>query len=729
MFPSSADQTRKTRSDRAARSIEGSIHMQHDTICRLCSAVCPVTAETHNGIFVRAERKSSLPPEKRLTCPRLNAAPEIVYAPDRVLTPQIRTNAGKSGAAAFREASWNEALDLVVEKFHFFKKNHGAESVAWLRGMAADWGAPWDYANRLMNLFGSPNTIGNGSVCHVAREMAHAYTYGAMTMPQTKTSRCIVIWGKNDRNTAPAAAEAILHARERGARLIVIDPVRTYFAGKADIWLQIKPGHDGYLAMAMLNEIINNRLYDKDFVRQYVIGFDDLAAAARAYPAERAGPFVGLNPELIRKAAKMYAQTKPACIIDGNGLDMQVPVFQATRAVCMLRAVTGNLDRDGGDFFPQPVPVSDMQLKGRLPAEIEPISRDYSHFNAFHPTWGVQAQSCLVDAVLEEKPYPVRMLVVQSGNPVITMPDAARVKQAFEKLAFVVVIDLFRNRTAEHADVILPAAGCFEKTQLNRAYLRNGPVILQNQVIDCLGASRPDWWITFELARRLGFTEEFPWTTVEEAIDYQLAPSGLTAAMLRKHPDGLRVSSVAFEKYRLRGFDTPSGKVECFSRRMQAAGYPPVPFQNGALENPISFAETIGSDPEKNPLDKHVFIGISGERTNRYTHTQFRNIPSLRKRENEGFADIHPADARRLDIRDGQVIAIATPRGRVRMKARISDVIAPGVVRIAWGWGEVDDDAGINNLTDDSRRDPVTCTPSVRTFMCRIEISQLPIQN
>ena len=696
--------------------------MEHDTICRLCSAVCPVTVEIRDGRLIRAQRKSFLPPDKRLTRPKLKAAPEIVYAPDRVLKPLIRMGSGKTGPADFREASWDEALDLVAEKFSFFKENHGAASVAWLRGMAADWGAPWDYANRLMNLFGSPNTIGNGSVCHVARDMAHVYTYGAMTLPQPKTSQCIVIWGKNDRNTAPGAAEAVLHARKQGARLIVIDPIKTYFAKKADIWLQIKPGHDGYLAMAMLNEIIENNLHDADFVRQYGIGFDELAAAARAYPVERVGPQIGLDPAMIRKAARLYAGTKPACIIDGNGLDMQLPVFQATRAVCMLRAVTGNLDIDGGDFIPQPVPLADMQLKGRLPAGTEPITRDYPLFNTFSPTWGIHAQSCLVDAVLEEKPYPVRMLVVQSGNPAVTMADAGRVKKAFEKLAFVVVIDMFRNQTAQYADVILPAAGCFEKTQLNRAYMRNSPVILQNRVIDCTGESRPDWQIIFELGRCLGFEKEFPWQTVEAAIDDHLAPSGLTVEMLRQNSAGLRAEPAAFEKHHIKGFDTPSGKVEFFSHRMKDAGHPPVPFQDGGMENPISFVDVMETAMEKDLPDGHVLIGISGERTNRYTHTQFHNIPSLRMRESGGFADLHPKDADRMNIADGQMIAISTPRGRVRMKARISDVVPPGAVRIAWGWGEVDAEANVNNLTDDDRRDPVTCTPSARTFMCRIEV-------
>ena len=245
-----------------------------------------------------------------------------------------------------------------------FKQTHGPESVAWLRGMAADWGAQWDYANRLMNLFGSPNTIGNGSVCHVARDMAHVYTYGAMTLPLPKTSRCIVIWGKNDRNTAPGAAEAILHAKQQGAKLIVIDPVMTSFAKMADIWLQIKPGHDGQLAMAMINEIIANGLYDAEFVRDYCIGFDELKSAAAPTRPTWWPPRLWLDPEVIRQAARLYATTKPACIIDGNGIDMQLQVFQITRAVCMLRALTGNLDKDGGDFIPQPVPAQEYPMQG-----------------------------------------------------------------------------------------------------------------------------------------------------------------------------------------------------------------------------------------------------------------------------------------------------------------------------------------------------------------------------
>jgi len=682
--------------------------MRTDSVCRLCSACCPIEAEVESGKLVSATRKSFLPPEKRIRCPKLQAAPEIVHSPERLLAPLIRSGPGEGD---FKEASWDEVLELMVSRFERTKERFGPESVAWLRGMAADWGAPWDYANRLMHAFGSPNAIGNGSVCHVAREMAHTFTYGAMTLPQPKASRCMVIWGKNDRDTMPGTFEAVAQARQNGASLIVVDPVRTPLAAMADIWLQIKPGHDGWLAMAMIHEIIEQGLYDADFVEEWTVGFQDLLEAAAGFPAERIAGDIWLEPEAIKRAARLYATSQPACIIDGNGLDMQLEVFQATRAVSILRALTGNLDQEGGDFIPQPVPTRNIQLKDRVPEGVAPITKDYSLFSTFHSTWGLHAQSCLIDAILDEKPYPVTTLVVQSGNPIVTMTQSDRVRKAFKKLDFLAVIDPFMTRTAQLADVILPASTCFEKTQLNRASMRNSPVILQDKVLEWQGQSWPDWKIVFELGRRLGLEDDFPWRSVEEAIDYQLAPSGLTVEKLRQNPDGLRADNLEYRKYLRGGFATPSGKVELFSDRLGAYGHTPVPYLDGHRETPISFASQSW---------RYDLVGMSGARTNRFTHTQFHRIPSLIRREPEGFADLHPVEADRRGIEGGDLLQVETPKGLVRMKARITEAIPPGSVRIGWGWGELVPEQNVNNLTDDTVRDPVTCTPSNRTFMCRL---------
>ena len=682
--------------------------MKKETTCRLCSACCPIEAEIDSGRLVSAKRKSFRPEPKRLICPKLRAAPEIVYSPDRLKTPLIRKE-GKTGD--FREAGWEDALDRVAGKFLEFKDRYGAPSVGWLRGMAADWGTPWDYVNRLMNGFGSPNAVGNGAVCHVAREFAHNYTYGAMTMPEVKTARCIVVWGKNDRNTSPGAAEGIFHAREQGAGLIVIDPVETALSRSADLFLQIKPGHDGLLAMAMIHEIIADNLYDTAFVDRWTVGFDALKETAAAFSAETVGPRIWLDPQTIRAAARMYAETRPACIVEGNGLDMQLEVFDTTRAVAMLRGLTGNVDRPGGDFIPQPVPMENFQLKERLPEGVVPVTADYPLFDSFHHNWGRHAQSCVVDAILEETPYPLKMLVVQSGNPVVSFTDANRAVKALNRLAFLVVIDPFMTRTARMADVVLPASTCFEKTQLNRAGVRTHPAVLQDRVIEPLYDSRPDWWIVFELARRLRLSEDFPWETVEAAIDAQLAPSGITVDQLRQHPDGVRTAPLRHEKYKTDGFASPSGKLELFSQRLADAGFPPVPFSNGHLEDPISFEDQKAHYP---------LVGISGARDNRFTHSQFHHIPSLCRDGYGCTVDLHRTDAERYGVAAGDVVTLATPRGQVTMTANVVSTVRPGSVRIAWGWGDWDPEANLNRLTDDDRRNPLTGTPSNRTFRCRI---------
>jgi len=681
------------------------------TTCRLCSACCPVEVSLKNNKIVSVERKTSTPSmEENYFCPKVRAAPEIVYSSKRLKSPLIKKEI--NGKIVWEEVSWEEALDIIASKLNLFKQKYGAESVSWLRGQAPDWGATWQYAIRLMHAFGSPNVIGDGSVCYWTREMAHVFTYGAMTSADYKNSKCIIIWGKNNRNTSPSSYNRILYAKEQGAKLIVIDPIKTKLASLADIWLQIKPGCDGWLAMSMIYVIISENLYDSDFVKEWTVGFDELKEAAKEYVPEKIAEKIWLDAEKIREAARLYATTKPACLSEGNGVEMHLNTSQSMRAICILRALTGNIDKKGGDRIPQPIPFKDIRLNERLLDDTKSVGFEYPLLNDFPKNpGGIHTLLMLVNSILNEKPYPIKALIVQGANTIVTMANTKRVQQALEKLDFVVVVDLFMTQTAKYADIILPAVTSFEKTQLNFSSMIGNRIMLQNKLIECIGNSWPDWKIIFELAKKMGYRDEFPWNTVEEAIDYQLEPAGITVEMLRKNQKGITFGETRREKYRKNGFNTRSGKVEIYSEIFKEHGYPPIPNFEEDEKNQPSFY---------NEKDNFPLIGISGARSINFVHSQLRNIPYLFKREPEPFIDIHPEDAKIRNISDGDTVIIKTPNGQIKMKAKVSDIVHPGVVRIPWGWGEFNMSYNINSLTDDKKGDTISSTTSNRCFMCSV---------
>jgi len=680
------------------------------TTCRLCGVCCPVEVSLKNNKIVSVERKTRTPSiEENYFCPKVKVAPEIVYSPKRLKSPLIKKEI--NGKIVWEEVSWEEALDIIASKLNLFKQKYGAKSVGWLRGHAPDWGATWHYAMRFMNVFGSPNIIGNGSVCYAAREMAHVFTYGAMTSADYKNSKCIIIWGRNERNTNPSLYDKILYAKKQGAKLIVIDPIKTKLASLADIWLQIKPGSDGLLAMSMIHVIISENLYDSDFVKEWTVGFDELKETAKKYAPEKIDDKIWLNAEKIREVTRLYAKTKPACLSEGNGVEMHLNISQSMRAICILRALTGNIDKKGGDCIPQPIPFKDIELRERLQNDIKPITFKYPLFNRFAKTRGDPTLGVAVDAILDEKPYPIKALIVQGANIVVTMANFKRVQQALEKLDFLVVVDLFMTQTAKFADIILPAATSFEKTQLNFSSMYGNRVMLQDKVIEYVGNSWPDWKIIFELAKKMGYINEFPWNTVEEAINYQLEPAGITVEELRKNPGGITFEETRREKYKKNGFNTRSGKVEIYSEIFKEHSYSPIPNFEEDEKNQPSFY---------NKKDNFPLIGISGARSINFVHSQLRNIPYLLKREPEPFVDIHPEDAKTRAISDGDIVRIETPNGQIKMKAKVSDVVHSGLVRIAWGWGEFSLDYNINSLTNDEERDPITSTTSNRCFMCSV---------
>jgi len=389
-------------------------------------------------------------------------------------------------------------------------------------------------------------------------------------------------------------------------------------------------------------------------------------------------------------------------------------VFQTTRAICILRALTGNIDKKGGDKIPLPIPFRNIELSELLPKDVKPITYEYPLFDHFRPTRGNPALGPVTDAIINKKPYPIKVLIIQGTNPVVTVANTKRFLKALDSLDLIIVIDLFMTQTAKYADIVLPTTTSFETTRINFPALYSNQVVLQDKIINSLGNSWPDWKITFELAHRMNFEKEFPWKNVEQAIDYQLEPTGITVKQLRSKPKGIDFQhKKSYLKYLEDGFHTPSKKVEILSEKLQRYGFSGLPSFKLSIEN-YSYYKL----KEEYPL-----LAISGARPNYFVHSQFRNIESLLKCEPEPLVDIHSLDAKERKIENGDLIKIFTPNGSIEMKANVSNIISPGIIRIPWGWGESNLTYNANNLTDDSEKSPITSTTSNRSFMCNISKS------
>ncbi len=312
----------------------------------------------------------------------------------------------------------------------------------------------------------------------------------------------------------------------------------------------------------------------------------------------------------------------------------------------------------------------------------------------------------MVDAILTEKPYPIRALLVQSGNPVITQGNTNRTKRALEALDFLAVMDLFMTETAEFADLVLPAATPLEQQQIYQ-YVGRPMCVLLNEAIEPPEDCWPDWKLWFELARRMGYEKYLPWKDIDEAQNEILKPLQMTVDDLRANPGGYFHSKRAWKKYEKEGFKTPSGKVEIYSETLEKMGYDPLPTYKEPQETPISRPDLAKQYP---------LILITGQRSIYFLHSMLRGVPSLRSRYPEPMVEISTETAKRLGIGSNDIVIIESLRGSIQMRAAVTMDIHPQVVSVPHGWGGL---ANQNILTDNIQ-DPVYGCPTFRALLCRV---------
>lgn len=692
--------------------------------CRMCHGVCQVRVHLEDDRVVKVTGDPESPISRGYLCPKGKASPALLYHPDRLTHPLRRV--GARGENRWQKVSWPEAIDEVVDRFDSIRKESGSEYLAIVTGT----GRPYiQMSLRFANALGTPNFVAPGQICYLPRQIASRVTLGQLpvcdiyghggTMPA-----CIVVWGCDIVTNAASdgmCGGPFLQAVRQAQKVIVVDPRRTTLARRADHWLQLRPGTDGALALAMIHVIIAEDLVDHDFVDHHTLGFDELARHAREFTPEWASSITRIPAEEIRATARTYAATRPACIQWGQSLDASACNIQTARSLLILRALTGNVDVPGGDvqwlppeglknvaIFNSPEQRGEMFLGPEKRARMLSAGRFSADLNLHSPTFW--------ETVISGQPYRVRGLWILGSNPLMTATQGRKIAEALKKhLDFTVASDFFLTPTTQLADLVLPAATWLEQDDL--AFVHKIWCVLARRKVAQVGEVRDDRDVLIEVARRLGLTAEFPWRSLREYQDWVLEDTGLDFEGFCER--GMLIGEQQYRKYETKGFETPSGKLELQSRLCSLLGLASLPEYREPPLSPVSTPELA----EQYPL-----ILITGVKIKHFFHSELRQISALRRANPQPRVEIHPETARSLDIGDGDSVWIETPVSRVQMKARLWDGVALDVVSAQHAWwfpeeGPPDygwERSNVNLLFGDDGFDPETGSEPLKSHLCRV---------
>ena len=376
-------------------------------------------------------------------CSKGIASAQIAYHPDRLTHPVRRI--GPKGSGRWERISWDEALDTIAERILDYKSRFGAESIVMGYGTGRENEA---VIYRFANLLGTPNVLTAGHFCYGPRIATGIITCGSNPIVDYENHpRCILLWGNNlvISNPDEYKGEAFSVSLDQGAKLIVVDPRLTRAAARADIWLQLRPGTDTALALGMLHVIVNEALYDKEFVDKYVHGWEPFVRRIQEYPPEKVAKITWVPENKIIDAARLYATTKPAGIQWGVAIEQQITCADNDRILMAMMGITGNLDVPGGQVLFRPPKIRSVSTFGAhnmLPEEQAAKRLGGDRFR-LAGNFGIINPKCVWDAIIEEKPYPVKMLFLISTNPLLTRANAKEVRRALEQVEFMVVSDFF----------------------------------------------------------------------------------------------------------------------------------------------------------------------------------------------------------------------------------------------------------------------------------------------
>jgi anaerobic selenocysteine-containing dehydrogenase len=675
-----------------------------------CHGGCGAKLYVKDGKVVRVEGDECHPWNEGRACSRLLAVTQYMYHKDRILYPLKRV--GPRGSGEFERISWDEAYDTIEQKFNEIKEKYGPEGVIFCQGTGRDIGGPISF---LCYSFGSPNWCQLG----LAGQSCYTPRLGAMSMvqgdpcvadcsqfwekrfddPRYELPKYIIVWGQNPGVGCPDGFMGtwVVDCMKRGTKIICIDPRWTYFASRAEHFLQIRPGTDGALAMGMINLIIQNEWYDKEFVEKWCYGFEELAERAKKYPLDRVSEITWIPEEVIYEATKAYATNSPSAIHWGLPIDMCPEGTTVAQAISILWCITGNLDVPGGNVIARPAfgitmyPYDTHQMKDMYGDDImEKINKKrcgadkYPYLANFR---GWAQPDVAVQQMLDCKPYPIKAAWIQTTNMLGGQAaDLNKHYKALMNMEFNVVVDSFHNPTTMAvADIILPVATFAEKESFRAWYV---PLQIIQPAVQ-VGECKSDWEINLELARRFNPKVREMYPTFQAFADQRMEKSGYTYKDLQENhggwvfpTEGLSVPYKRYEKGLLRpdgkpGFRTPTGKIELYSTNHEKFEIDPLPYYQ---EPPESELATPGL------FKKYPLIMVTGRRSPVYFHAEHRMIPWLRACDPWPIVEVNPDLLKELGIDDGEWVWVENDRGRIRRKVKANPSMNTKCVSVPHGW-------------------------------------------
>ncbi len=711
-----------------------------------CHDGCGVLIYTdEDGKLIKVEGDPENPYNQGRLCVRCLAVQDVVNSPQRLRHPMKRAREDR-GKNTWQECSWDEAFDLIYDEFTAIKEQYGPESIIFQMGTGRDIN-PW--LTRLCYSIGSPNSVFgmSGEACYTTRIIGCIATAGCFWVgdyaqqfmdrydnPNWKCPDTVVLWGNNPliANSDGMFGHWLIDVMKRGAKIIQIDPRVNWLSVKADLFLRIRPGSDAALALGMLNVIIQEDLYDHEFVDYWCHGFEELAEHVRPWTLERVEEITWVPAEKIVEAARMIAKSDGAILQWGVALDMTKEALPTSQAAFLIFCITGQIDRPGGMVMPTEIIryAGGWGFDELISKEIDKKRCGYDHYKLLGGPMAITHTDSLIAQLETDDPYRIAGAWIQTTNFLAcTGPDPQRTLAAYHRLDFVAAVDMFMTPTIMAiADVVLPVS-CFTE----KDGLRVGDGFQRFETINRAsdqGDTKSDVQINLELGRRFN-PEAWPWETDRDVLTAVIEQKGGLNKTFEEARD-MAPAYQPFEYYRYKsgklradgqpGFNTPTGRIELYSTFFEMWDLPPLPYFEEPEPSPYSTPELA---------KKYPYILTTGARNWWSFHSEHRQIPSLRSHHPWPVVELHPETAAENGLKDGDWCWVENNRGRCKRMVQVTTAVTPRVVSTDHGWwlpeepGALDDglfgmwDVDVNQLLR-WRSGDAGLGSNYKTTICRV---------